>query len=58
MIALAPGEKLHKLGRDGTVLAEFLTPISDGAPPAGPINKFHGPFNPQISPDGTKVAYE
>jgi hypothetical protein len=58
MIALAPGERLHKLARDGTVLADFLTPISDGAPQSGPINKFHGPFNPQISPDGTKVAYE
>ena len=58
MIALAPGERLHKLSRDGKVLADFLTPISDGAPTAGPVNKFHGPFNPQISPDGTKVAYE
>ena len=25
---------------------------------AGPVNQFHGPFNPQISPDGTKVAFE
>ena len=58
MVALAPGERLHKLSRDGKVLADFLTPISDGAPTAGPVNKFHGPFNPQISPDGTKVAYE
>src|SRR3954447_21829638 len=58
MIALVGGEKLRTLSRDGRVLAEFLTPISDGAPQAGPINKFHGPFNPQISPDGTKVAYE
>lgn len=58
MIAVAPGERLHKLSRDGKVLADFLTPISDGAPVAGPVNKFHGPFNPQISPDGTKVAYE
>ncbi|MDA0180639.1 hypothetical protein OJ997_10080 [Solirubrobacter phytolaccae] len=58
MIALAPGERLHKLSRDGKVLADFLTPISDGAPTPGPVNKFHGPFNPQLSPDGTKVAYE
>jgi hypothetical protein len=58
MVALAPGERLHKLSRDGKVLADFLTPISDGAPTSGPVNKFHGPFNPQISPDGTKVAYE
>ncbi|MBE2317524.1 hypothetical protein DVA67_016190 [Solirubrobacter sp. CPCC 204708] len=58
MIALAPGERLHKLSRDGKVLADFLTPISDGAPNAGPVNRFHGPLNPQLSPDGTKVAYE
>src|SRR5690349_18624383 len=51
MIALAPGERLHKLSRDGKVLADFLTPISDGAPVASPVNQFHGPFNPQISPD-------
>ena len=58
MIALAPGERLHRLTRDGRVIADFLTPISDGASQAGPVNRFHGPFNPRISPDGTKVAYE
>src|SRR3954452_2790635 len=58
LAALVGGEKLRTLSRDGRVLAEFLTPISDGAPQSGPINKLHGPFNPQISPDGTKVAYE
>ena len=31
MIALAPGERLHRLTRDGRVTADFLTPISDGA---------------------------
>ena len=58
MIALAPGERLHKLSRTGQVLADFLTYVSDGAPQAGGVNQFHGPFNPEISPDGTKVAYE
>ena len=58
MVALAPGERLHRLTRDGRVTADFLTPISDGASQAGPVNRFHGPFNPRISPDGTKVAYE
>ncbi len=58
LAALVAGEKLQTLSRDGKVLAEFLTPISDGAPVSGPVNKFHGPFNPQISPDGSKVAYE
>ena len=58
MIALAAGERLHRLARDGRITADFLTPISDGAAQAGPVNRFHGPFNPQISPDGTRVAYE
>ena len=58
MIALAPGERLHKLSRTGTVLADFGTVVSDGMPQAGPVNRFHGPFNPEISPDGSKVAFE
>ena len=58
MIALAPGERLHKLSRTGQVLADFPTMVSDGAPQAGPVNRFHGPLHPEISPDGTKVAYE
>ena len=58
MIALAPGERLHKLSRTGKVLADFPTMVSDGAPQAGPVNQFHGPFSPEISPDGSKVAYE
>ena len=58
MIALAPGERLHKLSRTGKVLADFGTVVSDGMPQAGPVNRFHGPFNPEISPDGTKVAFE
>ena len=58
MIALAPDERLHKLSRTGKVLADFGTVVSDGMPQAGPVNRFHGPFEPQISPDGTKVAFE
>jgi hypothetical protein len=54
MIALAPGERLHKLSRTGAVLADFATYVSDG----GPVSRFHGPFEPQISPDGSKVAFE
>jgi hypothetical protein len=30
MIALAPGERLHKLSRNGNVLADFATYVSDG----------------------------
>ncbi len=58
MIALAPKERLHRLSRTGQVLADFTTMVSDGAPTSGPINRFHGPFEPQISPDGKKVAFE
>ena len=54
MIALAPGERLHKLSRSGKVLADFATVVSDGMPQAGPVNRFHGPFNPEISPDGRR----
>jgi hypothetical protein len=58
MIALAAGERLHRLSRTGAVLADFPTYVSDGAPEPGPVNRFHGPFAPAISPDGTKVAFE
>lgn len=58
MIALAPNERLHKLSRTGQVLADFPTMVSDGLPTPGPVSKFHGPFEPAISPDGSKVAYE
>jgi hypothetical protein len=54
MIALN-GVRLHKLDRAGTVLANFDTPVSDTRP--APARTFYGPFDPAISPDGTKVAY-
>jgi hypothetical protein len=54
MIALT-GARLHKLSRTGDVLADFATPVSDTRP--APAKTFYGPFDPAISPDGTKVAY-
>lgn len=51
MIALAPGERLHRLSRSGQVLADLAIVVPDGAPQAGPVNRFHGPFEPAISPD-------
>jgi hypothetical protein len=54
MIALH-GVRLHKLDRSGTLLADFDTPVSDTRP--APSKTFYGPFDPAISPDGTKVAY-
>ena len=35
--------------------ADFATPVSDTRP--APAKTFYGPFDPAISPDGTKVAY-
>lgn len=58
MVALAPGERLRKLSRTGQVLAEIPTFVSDGAPQSGPVNEFHGPFTPEVSPDGKLVAFE
>jgi hypothetical protein len=48
------GIRLHKLDRMGNVLADFDTPVS-GVP--GNSSGFVGPFNPTLSPDGTKLAY-
>ncbi|MDA0164075.1 hypothetical protein OM076_27630 [Solirubrobacter ginsenosidimutans] len=51
------GERLHRLSRDGKVLADFDTPVSDG-PKKGPNeNYFMGPYEPEISPDGQLVSY-
>jgi len=49
------GVRLHKLARDGAVLADFATPVSDTRPAGS--KQFWGPYDPAISPDGTKVAY-
>jgi hypothetical protein len=54
MVALT-GVRLHRLDRQGNVLADFDTPVSDTRP--APAKTFYGPFDPAISPDGTKVAY-
>jgi hypothetical protein len=49
------GIRLQRLDRMGNVLADFATPVSDARP--APAKQFYGPFDPAISPDGTKVAY-
>jgi hypothetical protein len=54
MIALT-GVRLHRLDRLGNVTADFDTPVSDTRD--APAKQFYGPFEPAISPDGTKVAY-
>jgi hypothetical protein len=54
MIALH-GIRLHRINRQGRVLADFATPVSDSRP--APAKTFYGPYDPAISPDGRKVAY-
>jgi hypothetical protein len=49
------GVRLHRLSRNGRVLADFATPVSDTRP--APAKTFYGPYDPAISPDGKKVAY-
>jgi hypothetical protein len=49
------GVRLHRLDPTGKVLADFDTPVSDTRP--APSKTFYGPFDPAISPDGSKVAY-
>jgi hypothetical protein len=49
------GVRLHRLDRMGNVLADFDTPVSDTRPAGSRV--FYGPFDPAISPDGSKVAY-
>lgn len=51
------GRRLHRLAADGRLLADFDTPVS-GEQTAPNTSFFRGPFKPEISPDGTKVAYE
>ncbi len=49
------GQRLHRIARDGRILADFDTPVSDSDGTAG--SHFSGPFSPAVSPDGKKVAY-
>ncbi len=51
------GRRLHKLSSDGKLLADFDTPVSGEKTDAN-TSYFMGPYEPEISPDGTKVAYQ
>ena len=51
------GRRLRRLSPTGAVLAEFATPVS-GEQTAPNTSYFRGPYKPEISPDGSKVAYE
>lgn len=52
-IVALKGRRIQLLDRWGTVQADF-TPVGSGT--AGTIT-FNGPFDPAISPDGTRIAY-
>src|SRR4051794_19689718 len=47
--------RLHRLSPSGQLLADFATPVSFDSGPNS--STFYGPFDPAVSPDGTKVAY-
>jgi hypothetical protein len=51
------GRMLRRLSPTGVVTAEFSTPVS-GAQTAPFTSYFKGPFKAEISPDGSKVAYD
>ncbi len=53
-MAALRGDKIRHLERDGSVIAEILTPVSTTQ---DPTMQFKGPFDPAISPDGRRVAY-
>src|SRR5829696_6034219 len=53
MVALH-GDHIRHLERDGRVIADIATPVSTTT---DPTMQFKGPFDPAISPDGTRVAY-
>ena len=49
------GTHLRRLDRYGNLLSEISTPVSTN--PAGSLMTFYGPFDADVSPDGTKAAY-
>jgi hypothetical protein len=51
------GRNLRRLSPTGDLIAEFSTPVS-AEQTAPKTAYFVGPFKPEISPDGSKVAYE
>lgn len=48
------GDHIRHLERDGRVIADIVTPVSTTSDPS---MSFRGPYDPAISPDGTRVAY-
>jgi hypothetical protein len=54
LLATTSGGDLQRLDRFGDVLSDITTPVTGNDQP---LSKFLGPFNADISPDGTKVAY-
>ena len=53
-MAALRGDHIRHLERDGRVIADIATPVSTTT---DPTMQFKGPFDPAISPDGTRVAY-
>ena len=47
------GNRIAHLERDGRVISDILTPVSD----PGGTRQFFGPYDAQVSPNGKKVSY-
>ena len=53
LLATAGGD-VRRLDRLGDVLSSIKTPVSDAA---NGLDQFYGPYNADVSPDGTTAAY-
>lgn len=47
------GTRIRHLERDGRVIADIATPVSN----SDPNMSFRGPFEPEVSPNGKRVSY-
>jgi hypothetical protein len=58
-IVALKGQRIHKLDRLGNVQADISTAVSDGTDDTKQwgVSHFVGPYDLDLSPDGTKVSY-
>lgn len=59
IVAVHGAQRIHKLDRLGNVLADFTTAVSDGLDDSNQwgISHFVGPYDVDLSPDGSKLTY-
>src|SRR3954453_21291154 len=56
IVALHSGQ-LVRLDRSGHQIGNAIDGIGSPRPPGGGGEAFYGPYEPRVSPDGTKIAY-